>query len=229
MSRITEAVAYLANAYPRQPMPDKSMQAYAQALADLPDQAVAAAAWRLIRRSEWLPSIADIRREVAEARLELPTVEDAWQIARGTPAQRAAAHATVLAAIDDVGGLHEIRTTTRASIVRAQFRQAYESRREQAILEAVGAATPRTPALPAGETLRQLPESERIQPRPVLARALRRESEAYVIGPPTDEEKSDAIRVLRDGFDPEEGPDLIAREAARIFAEAGSAGAADGS
>ena len=42
-----------------------------------------------------------------------------------------------------------------------------------------------------------IPETDRIKPRPVRARYLRR-LEGFPVGPPTEEEKQDAIAVLRE-------------------------------
>jgi hypothetical protein len=61
-----------------------------------------------------------------------------------------------------------------------------------------------------------LPVSERVLPRPVFARYLRRRKRMW-LGPPTEEEKSDAILILRDSW---LWADVITEEAERIFAEA---------
>jgi hypothetical protein len=63
---------------------------------------------------------------------------------------------------------------------------------------------------------RDLPETDRFAKRPVFARYLRRIS-GVLPHSPTEEEKSDAIRVLRDA---DLWADAITDEAERIFVEA---------
>lgn len=63
-----------------------------------------------------------------------------------------------------------------------------------------------------------LPITRRYRPRPIMARLARRMT-GRPLWEPTDEEKRDAIDVLRDGPDGDFDP--LYREAERIFAEAG--------
>ena len=65
-----------------------------------------------------------------------------------------------------------------------------------------------------------LPITEHFKPRPVAARYARRVSE-HRVDPPTEEEKRDAILVLKEGpFAVEPHYDKLYAEAERIFEEA---------
>lgn len=65
-----------------------------------------------------------------------------------------------------------------------------------------------------------LPTTEKFVARPVYHRYLRRKN-ALLTGPPSENEKRDAILVLRDCFPPTfEVDELLLLEAERIFTEA---------
>lgn len=71
-----------------------------------------------------------------------------------------------------------------------------------------------------------LPASDRIRPRPVWARYLRR-AEGFPVGVPTDEERHDAMRILRTFTLPGDFPwtdlwdvDGLVTEAQRVLDEA---------
>lgn len=204
---IPEIVASLRLAYPRQEFPDESVRWYIRQLADLDPSAVETAVMRLQRRSEWLPSIAEIRREVAEDTLQLPSVEDAWVIAsRGALKE---APPEVRAAADAVGGRGSIKMSERPEAMSRWFRDEYRARRERAILEFAGAnAVPVSPATLPGPTMAALPVSKRIEPRPIVMRWIRVQS-GDGVDEPTDEEKADAIAYMRDHYSEESPEDPI--------------------
>lgn len=183
------AVAILGAAYPRQAFPTDSVRLYIRLLADLNPDALADAVARLIRRSTWLPSIAEIRYEVAEATLALPSVGEAWEqalIGRGM-------HDLVKRSYLASGGAWAFRTSERPEILRTQFAKDYEARRADALLVEIEAHP--VPAIDFSD-VEALPESTSIVPRPVWARYLRRVA-GYVVTIPTEEEKHDAILVLQ--------------------------------
>lgn len=211
------SIAVLRDAYPRQDFPDRSVTLYAKALSDLNPALVMAAVERLVRRSTWLPSIAEIRMEVAEALVGLPSGDEAWEAV--TSKQAWELPPEVAQTVDDVGGWWAIRTSSRPETMRAQFLSTYERRRAQAVLAAIGAATPRK-ALTARETVRALPESTRIRPRPCVERMMRRWAGSQV-GAPSSEEMHDAILLLKDG--PTEGLDPLYEEAQRVLDDADAA------
>lgn len=217
------AIAILRDAYPRSNFPDRTIQLYGAALGSLPDDAVVAAVNELIQTSEFLPTIAAIKRAVAEREMRLPSAEDAWEIAeRGSlrnapePVRRAAEH---------VGGRWQILNSENPTTVRAQFLRAYDGLRERALTAYVLGEDPfPKPALEA-PTMAALPPSDRVRPRPVMARLSARWA-GRPLPPPTEEEKADAIAVLRDlpAEDREMGSgswllDPLYQEAERIFEE----------
>lgn len=217
---MANAIALLRDAYPRQQFPDRSVALYGAALADLDDTEVAAAIKRLIRRETWLPSIADIRREVAVERVGEPDPEEAWaQVSRaiddggyGLRIQSLAAQA-----VADLGGAFTLRQM-KAGMARRAFLDAYTARLNREIQREMG-------SLPPSRAHRQqmltnttaLPQTTRIRPRPVMARLTRRWA-GRTIGPPTNEEKADAILILREG--PADGIDPMYEEAQRVLCDA---------
>ncbi len=213
------AIAILRDAYPRQDFPDRSVALYAHELADLGDDEVTAAVRRLIRRSEWLPSIADIRRDVAEARAQLPTPDEAWSLATTVP-HPCPLPPAVVETIRDMGGSWNLRYSDRPTQARREFLRSYELRRERTLLAVMGGAPVPPVVLIGAPRQPRLPESTRIRPRPLMRRLSARWA-GRELEPPTDEEKHDAIRVLADGM-PDGEPDPLYLEAERVFAEASS-------
>jgi len=207
-SGVALAVSILRDAYPRADFPDRSAKLYGSMLADLDDVAVAEAVRRLVRRSQWLPTIAEIRMEVAEAKLDLPDAVTAWELVNsGRPVL--ALPEIVGDALVAVGGKYAIRTSEQPSILRSQFMKDYESRRSLALRRAVGAVA-------VSPTLAALPVSTAMEPRPLVAR-MGRSLTVEGVGEPTEAEISDAISILRagplTGFDnPASDPIYVAAE-----------------
>jgi hypothetical protein len=217
-----DAVKRLRDAWPREPFPDVTIAIYAERLSGFPADAVMASVNDLLTE-KWRPSIGQLTEAIAERALNLPTVEEAWTIAeRGSLRD---APEPVRAAVEYVGGRWAILHGDNATTTRAQFRQAYLNLRQTAISDYVRGGRPPQLALTArpqlGATMASLPESERYQPRPVQSRWLRRVVMQQEVGPPTDEEKADAIAVIGAGSwanNPADDP--LYAEAERIFAEA---------
>lgn len=143
------AIAALRAAYPRADFPDRSVELYARMLARYDDDELQAAVERLIRRSTFLPSIAEIGRDIAEAKCGLPTPPQAWDIVL-SGALRDAPEA-VRESARSCGGRWSIVHSEHPETVRAQFVRDYTSRREQAIQEASGSAAVVLQLPPAGE------------------------------------------------------------------------------
>lgn len=129
---LAEVLAVLAASYPRQAMPSVTVQAYVAALNDLPPAGVAAAVERLIKRSEWLPSIAEIRREYAEALCGLPAATEAWEAIQTVQGRRQAPVA-VRRALAAVATPYDLRTSDRPLQLRRAFMDTYTSLREQEV------------------------------------------------------------------------------------------------
>jgi len=68
----------LTAAYPRQELSQETTEVYVQYLQDLELKAARAAIDRLVATSEWFPTVAEIRRVVAELVCQLPSPESAW-------------------------------------------------------------------------------------------------------------------------------------------------------
>lgn len=189
------AIAILRAAYPRQPFPDESVAFYARKLRDLDPPELVAAIDRLTSRSAFLPTVAEIRREVVEARLALPNVSEAWNIA--TTGSLRDAPAAIRQATEFVGGRWQMLHDDRPAVIRAQFREEYQRLREQTVLEAAGAVA--VPRLPSAERL-QLPAGPDLVVGPVMRRAARMYTSPFADpDPPTEEEIQDAIRILERG------------------------------
>lgn len=225
MKTLARAMALMQDAYPRADLPDRTIQTYAAKLQDLDPAEVYDAMQQIVRTSKWPPSLADIREAVAERTLNLPTVEEAWEIAESGSLKNAPE--PVRRAAEYVGGRWNILHSDNPTATRAQFREAYEGYRATAIRDfQAGSVGRRALALDMprelmAPTMASLPESEHAPAPPVHARWLRRIA-GKRIEAPTEAEKSHAIEVLRWG-PPEVGdPDPIYLEAERIFAEASS-------
>ena len=190
------AIAILRDAYPRQEFPDASVVFYARKLRDIDGAELVAAVDRITNRSTFLPSVAEIRLEVARARLRLPDVAEAWEIAmRGS---LRAAPEPVRLATEYVGGRWAIMQSTNPVALRAQFRDVYERLRDKAEAAEAGALPPELPKPKPAELTSGDPLPERLLPSPVLRRELRRLA-GNPVEPPTEEEMRDAIAILRVG------------------------------
>lgn len=215
---LAETLTYLRAMFPSAQFPPETVTVYVEELADLPDEEVAAACRRLGRRALFLPKVGEIRREVMEARLCMPTVSEAWDIVlRGEALKPGVSCPPLAEAYRAIGGGWALRHTPDTGRLRHQFERDYDQRRERTLLVAMGAVQP-SALPPAGRELlaADLPST------PVERRMARRFL-GHDLTPPTDEEKSDAIRVLRQGTsatDPK--GDAIYAEAERIFAEGAS-------
>ena len=101
---------------------------------------------------------------------------------------------------------------------RAQFRQAYRGYRETALRDFVLGPRDAVP-VELGPTMRALTTTDRLQPRPVVARWLKRAS-GREPGAPSEEEKAHAAEILSEGPPDAGDADPIYVEAERVLAEA---------
>lgn len=132
-------------AFPRQPLDEATIRIYADMLADIPADEAMLAARRLLATSEWCPTIAAIRRAMADARVCSPAGELEWQnviAAIGafgryrTP--RFDSPLTAMA-VDCVGWLAICNSET-IGVERAHFLRAYDAVRQRELTAAnVGA------------------------------------------------------------------------------------------
>lgn len=216
------AIGKLLDAYPREEFAPRTIALYADRLGGIPAPILTRAIDNLVMRCKWRPTVGEIATECAELALGLPSEEQAWEIAcRGSLRD---AHPAVQKAAAHVGGRWDILHSENPTAMRAQFRDAYRNLRAEAVDEyRTGRPRPLPDGSPelASPTMAALPESRYAAAPPVHARWLRRVLHGGDLGPPTEEEKSHAIEVLRDGPPTEGDPDPVYIEAERIFMEAG--------
>jgi hypothetical protein len=220
---LATAIQMLEDGWPREPFPDRTIALYGERLGRYPEELVLRAVDDLVGTATFRPSVGQVMERVAERALNLPTAEEAWEIAeRGTLRD---APEAVREAAEYVGGRWAILHSDNPTTVRAQFRTAYSGVRRQAVEDWITGGRPQlagTTPLELGPTMKALPVTERIRPRPIMSRLIERWG-GRDPGPPTEEEKHDAILVLADppnADDPKDDP--LYAEAERVFAESSS-------
>ncbi len=119
----------LFSAYPAVAVREWTEQSYVRYLAELDYDAVAAVIPDLIRSSVTLPTIADIRRRIAEAELLLPNPLEAYH----SVFERGERHPLVRYVIDIFGGEYNIRTSEVPAATRSQFLKFFEDLRDEAV------------------------------------------------------------------------------------------------
>lgn len=138
-SEALKLVAILKAAYPRQPTDAATSEVYAGFLADLDYEAANEAIRRIITTSRFFPTIAEIREEVAENAVGLPSTTEALALVLERHRLSDEEHAAnplppaVQKAYRIVGGGWAFRTSENPVALRAQFRDAYESIRREEI------------------------------------------------------------------------------------------------
>ena len=140
------SIVKLADAYPRQTISRATATLYAADLATTNPELLDQAITRLIRTSEWFPTLSEIRRACAEIALELPTEEEAlteiedrieWvRIRDGHDTGAAPVHSLVKQALDHVGGYHAFRSSHEPAVIRGQFLRIYRDLRADTLREA---------------------------------------------------------------------------------------------
>lgn len=223
---IAASVGVLRDAYPRQEFPVASVRLYARQLRDLDPQALAEAVQRLIRRSEWLPSIAEIRREVATAALDAPSEYAAWSIVQlcaqqgGTIADVSTTEpvrAMLRAAVLSVGGLSGVRMSTQPGRTRDTFLAAYralvESQVRQIAEGVVRQAAVMHLSRPAPQRELVAHETHTWAHMTPVQRAMFERLAGKPFEDTTPELRADAIRILGSN----DGGDLLHVEAQRVL------------
>lgn len=220
---MTRAMTQLRDAWPREDFPDRTIQLYAEELSAYPIQLVVQAVDDLVRTEKWRPTVGMIVAQVAERALNLPTEEEAWTIAeRGSLRD---AHRAVQRACEHVGGRYAILHSSQPERLREQFLRAYRGIRRTTLQDYAQGGRPELPGmqrLALNPALAALPQTDRIRPRPVMARLVARWA-GRELNAPSPEEQCDAVLVLREGpMTDEPKDDPLYAEAERIFAEAAS-------
>lgn len=147
MPTVAPLIARLAEAFPKMKVPPETFQVYLADLADVPLETLEAAVTRLIRTSEWFPTINAIRAECAEHLLNLPNEFGAvaqiyarieWARDQGEEGaeEPPAVHPLAKRALDQVGGYPAFRTSSEPGVVLGQYNRIYREMRAAAIRDA---------------------------------------------------------------------------------------------
>lgn len=119
---------------------EETIDIWCDLLADLPFEAAKAAAVHLLRTSSYPPTVADIRKMVAEMIDPLPSAEDAYlearELARSySPYTQAplAASCSLIAKAISVIGIETLAYTDNSEYVGREFRRVYENLRDREI------------------------------------------------------------------------------------------------
>lgn len=170
---LANAIARLQDAFPDQPFGDRSAVVYGEQLGDLDPVLVDEAVRRLVNVSRYMPRISEIRREVFEHTLGLPTPEEAWEMALDWSLAAESSRAAwtlpdeVRRSMKAIGGGWAIRHSDNPETLRAQFRKHYEGVRERAIRDAAAGEPIRPEQLKPGRAP-QLPPAGAKDPKAKL-------------------------------------------------------------
>lgn len=129
--------------YPREQLTEERFDLMVDLLADVPDDALTAAAHEHQLTGHYFPSVAELRQLAAERTLSLPDetgalsqVEARMTWARQPERDRGDAppiHRLVREALEHVGGFHAFRSADKPAVVRGQFVAYYREARASAI------------------------------------------------------------------------------------------------
>ena len=135
---LLEALASLQDCFPRQELRQGTIQAYGAMLADIPSETLTAAIYRVVARSRFWPSIAEIREAAAEILVPLPTKDEFLaEVEKQRKALREGRRAefTVQAyqdAIDAMGGWNIVMMSGNLEpFERSQLGNAYDAIRKR--------------------------------------------------------------------------------------------------
>ena len=136
---VSELVLLLTAAYPDYHLNDVTAQTYEHFLLDLDLEQTKRVVVQHIATRKWFPKICEIREAALEARLQIDSTETVMTQLQANDYDALSPMARQ--ALKVTGGSWEKERTTNPSTWRAQFRKAYESLREAALIEERQAAT----------------------------------------------------------------------------------------
>jgi len=154
--QVVAIVKVLQSAYPRTEFSRETITVYENMLKDLPAKETSEAVKRLITSSKWLPTIAEIRQEVAELMTALPDAEEAWievqDYARHgwcptAPQLAQWSNPVIGKAVEAMGGIATIAQSDQGEWLGREFRRVYERLREKQIRNAQIQALPGSTAI----------------------------------------------------------------------------------
>ncbi|HEX6702602.1 MAG TPA: hypothetical protein VF101_17880 [Gaiellaceae bacterium] len=117
-------------AYPGTALREETPKVYLKYLTRLDAEPVARVVPELIETMSQLPTIADVRRRINEAQLELPTPLEAYHSLSAAPGER---HLLTRYVAEIFGGTYNIQISDAPAATRAQFMNYYEALRDAAL------------------------------------------------------------------------------------------------
>lgn len=138
---VARILAMVAAAYPNYTLTKETAQVYARLLADVPVEALQAAAMQHTTQSKWFPAVAELR-DIAFGFMsganDIPTALEAWaEVKREVMHEHVAkfSHPLVKRAVDTLGGLSAYGQSDidDEASWRARFVQSYEELRGRAM------------------------------------------------------------------------------------------------
>jgi hypothetical protein len=120
---------YLFAAYPLATLREQTEEIYVRFLAELKAEAVVEATADLVRSSTALPTVADIRRRIAETELALPTAHEAFH----SLFEAGERHPLTRYVSEIFGGEYNIRTSELPAATRSQFVKIFDELRDEAV------------------------------------------------------------------------------------------------
>jgi hypothetical protein len=137
--QVEEIIQLIVAAYPDQRNPQATALVYHQFLADLDFELARKVIVNHVATRKWFPKISEIREAALEMRLNIESTETVMSQLQAN--DYGALSPMAKQALKVTGGTWEKERTTNPSAWRAQFRKAYESLREAALIEERQTAT----------------------------------------------------------------------------------------
>jgi hypothetical protein len=129
-------VGTLLAAFPRESVTQETVEVYSRMLEDLPYEDTLRAVKRILATRYTFPTIADVRREVFEDRLGLPTAVEVWeQVLRPaiTDGEDGPPRDPLVSEVMKATGIsrYDVRSSEKPEVLRGQFVKAYEITRRR--------------------------------------------------------------------------------------------------
>ena len=162
---VATLIAILHAHAPRHEVTDETYTLWEWALEDVPFAAAKYAVRDWVKHHKHFPFPTEIREAIIGALLDLPDADAAWAMVQariratypGFPAPRWDAPAAIIEAVQDIGGIYNLRQSERPERDRERFRSVYNEARSDAMKHTdVAALWERHTALPE-PSLRELP------------------------------------------------------------------------
>jgi hypothetical protein len=138
LKEVAQVMAFLAALYPRYQLTEPTIKAYASILADIPADALTAAAEKLGAESTFFPAAAELRQMAYDLSQgdDLPLAIQGWQqLMDHWSGRRIEFHRLTTETINAMGGLRRLGNTHDDDMpfVRAQFIKTFETLRNRVV------------------------------------------------------------------------------------------------